>query len=531
MRRLLRFFSRISFRLLAFNLLLVFLPAIGILSLQTYEQELLRYQERSMVQQGRLLAAALRGPAVLDPEDAVRILTAMDRQFDARLRVLTPDLDVVADSSRLGPRADDLSDEPEVRPEPEIRERPLYRLGNFLYRLYERFVLPPAPPQGEVGGSANGARESGPEIEQALAGGYGSTVRRTPGLRSLTLYSALPIRGVADDGRTPRVIGVVLVSRSTFQILSSLYELRLDTFEVVFASVLVAIVISLLLSTTIARPLHRLREQASALLDRRGRLTGSFESSRRLDEIGDLSRALAELTRRLSAHLDFTESFASDVSHELKNPLAAMRNAAELAAEVDDPHERARFLAMVQRDIVRLERLLNGVREVGRLDAGLERQPTEEVAIAPLLRNLVESYELRTGDRVHYDLATPAGETGDESGPTVEMSRHRLAQVLDNLLDNATSFSPEGGTVSIALTRHDDSIEVRVADEGPGIPEEHREKIFDRFFSYRPDGQKADHTGLGLAIARAIIEGYDGTLMAHNRTTGGAELVIRLPRA
>ncbi len=515
MRSLLRFLSRISNRLLAFNLLLVFLPVFGILSLKTYELELREQQERLMVQQGRLLAASLgeRGP--LEAAGAERILVNMEQRFEARLRVVDRDLRLLADSSRLGPRL--VSAPAAEKAEAEGRQSWIYRLGSSLYSAYT-FFLPPEPPLQDRDLYATAERLDGEEIRKAIEGRYGAATRLSPTTRSVTLYSAIPIRSGGE------VVGVVLVSKSTFQILQAIYELRLSTFKVILGSVAAAVVLSLLVSTTIARPLQRLRRESKALLDRRGRLKGSFKGSQRLDEIGDLSRALAELTRRLEGHIRFIESFASDVSHEFKNPLAAIRNATELLAEVEDPAERRRFIQMAQRDIARLEHLLSGVREITRIDAELDEQPVEPLALDRLLEGLIERYESLPPEGTSYRLALP------EEKAVVEADPERLSRVFENLLDNAVSFSPAGGEIQVELNLRDHQAIVEIRDRGPGIPEEHLDKIFSRFFSYRAGGTEGDgHTGLGLAIVKAIVEAYGGRVRAANQPQGGAVFVITLP--
>ncbi len=515
--QLLKFFSRISIRLLAFNLLLVFLPVFGILSLHTYELELREQQERSMVQQGRLLAAALGERGALEAAEAERILVNMEQRFEARLRVIDHDLRLLADSSRLGPRREG---EPAAeKAEAAGRESWTYRVGSFLYRAFARVFLPPEPPFAESDLYATAERLDGEEIQAALDGRYGAATRLSPTTRSVTLYSAIPIRSGGE------VVGAVLVSKSTFQILSALYELRLSTFKVVLGSVAAAVILSLLVSTTIARPLQRLRKEAKALLDRRGRLKGSFRGSNRLDEIGDLARALSELTRRLERHIQFIESFASDVSHEFKNPLASIRNATELLAEVDDPADRERFIAMAQRDIARLEHLLSGVREITRIDAEIDEQPAEPVALEALLKGLIERYETLPGTaRYRLDLKA--------EGAVVEADPERLSRMFENLLDNAVSFSPPAGEIRVGLEIRDRVAVASVRDQGPGIPEEHLEKIFWRFFSYRRNGTEGDgHTGLGLAIVKAIAEAYGGEVRAANHPQGGAVFETTLPLA
>jgi two-component system sensor histidine kinase ChvG len=524
MNRLRRWLSKISIRLLAFNVLLVFLPAAGILFLDTYEQHLLEAQERTMVQEGRLLAAALEAYGRLKPEDARRILIQLRQRHEARLRVVDQNRKLLADSASLGPRREaSLGSQPSGSASRSRRtqESTLYRLGSAPFRFLRKVTAQVSP---QTRDEYDGATHlDGPEIRNALEGRYGAISRVSSGDRpSLTLYSAIPI------GPSNRPIGAVLVSQSTAGILRTLYAVRLDIFKVFLGSLAAAVVLTLLVSTTIARPLALLRRQAEAILDRKGRLRGSFNPSKRRDEIGDLERALAELTRRLETHIQAMESFASDLSHEFKNPLASIRTATEMALDVDEPEERRRFLAMIQRDVMRLERLLSGAREISRIDARLEEEEREIVCLDQLLPTLVDGFRLRLGQSgPQFVLAVANHDV------LVSASGDRLTQVFENLLENAVSFSPPGGTVSITVRITDNRAMVAVADDGPGIPEEHRDRIFARFFSYRPPygSRSEDHSGLGLAIVKAIVDGYSGTVVAQSRPKGGTDFVVTLPIA
>jgi len=511
--------SRISIRLLAFNVLVVFLPMAGVLFLDTYERHLLEAQERTMAQEGRLLAAALEATGRFEASDAQGILVQLGQRHLARLRIVDRQGELFADSSRLGPRRDEIP--PPEQPVVQPAEDPfLYRIGSLPFRALRRFTQPPVDEAGD--GWEPASFLEAPEVRDALDGRYGATTRITPGSqRSVTLYIAIPVRvdGVVE--------GAVLVSQSTGRILQALYSVRLDVFRVFLVSLSVAVVLTLLMATTIARPLGRLRRRAEAILDRRGRLRGSFEPSRRKDEIGDLERALAELTRRLEEHLQFTESFAADVSHEFKNPLAAIRSATDMALEVDEPEERRRFLTMIQHDVARMERLLNEAREISRIDARIDEEELDRVSVDALLENIVEAFRLRRGDRgPEFTLAL------EDRDVTVLASADRLTQVFENLLANAVSFSPATGTVAVTLRSDGGSAEVTVTDGGPGIPEEHVDRIFSRFFSYRPDhSDGGGHSGLGLSIVRAVVEAYHGTVTAGARSGGGAKMTVRLPLA
>jgi len=510
--------SRISLRLLAFNVLLVFLPVGGVLFLDTYEQHLLDAQERTMAQEGRLLAAAIEARDRVDGEDARRILVQLDQRQLARLRVVNTSGKVIADSALLGPRRESSQPVATGAAPPTIGERSfLYRLGSLPFRLIRG---PTTDTIQTADADASGDLLSRPEIQSALEGRYGAATRINPTpRRSVTLDIAIPVRiGGA-------VEGAVLVSQSTGRILQALDSVRLDVFKVFLLSLGAAVVLSLVAATTIARPLARLRLRAGNILDRRGRLRGGFTASTRRDEIGDLERALAELTRELEKHLRLTESFAADVSHEFKNPLASIRTATDMALEDVDPSERRRFLEMIQKDVARMERLLSEAREISRIDARLDEEEGAHVPLDQLLSALVESFRLRNArSRITFDLELK------DADVVVFASADRLTQVFENLIDNAVSFSPEGGRITIALKADAVSAEVTIADEGPGIPKEHRDRIFGRFFSYRPDDEAgSNHTGLGLALVRSIVESYAGTIAAEQRGGVGTKMVMVLP--
>ena len=521
-----RIFTGIRPRLLAFNLLLVFLPLFGYLSLDVYEHRLLRSQERSMVQQARLLAAALSAAPNADPKE---LISNLQGRLDARLRVVDGEGNLLADSSRVRPQgAPDVVPTAETDTEEDYpakkaaRETRLYRLGAWFYRLYARMFEPPAPTLESAEFYGGARRLDGPEIQAALGGKYGSATRvSAAGQRSVTLYSAVPFR----RGNDPQIAGAVLVSQSTYRILQDLYAERLALFRVILLSVAVAGILSFVVAATIARPLRHLRDEAEAILDRRGRLTGGFQGSRRTDQIGDLARALQELTRRLDARMKTLETFAADVSHELRNPLTSIRAAAEMAAEVDDPAERRRFLDIVERDIARMESLLAAVRDIASIDARLDAEAKENVPLDRLLAEIVDSFNVRERGRVRFRLESPVT-------ATVRGSTDRISRIFENLLDNAAGFSPEGAEVAVRLERRDATAVVRVSDRGPGIPDGHLPRVFERFFTYRPGGgdARADgHSGLGLSIAAAIAEGYGGRIQASNREGGGAIFEVRLP--
>ncbi len=554
--RLGAFASRISVRILAFNLLIVFLPLAGILSLGTYERQLLKSLEHALVQQGRLFAAALADSGPVLQSKARQTLRAMKQRQDARIRIVDASGLLLADSSVLPPDGQSAAggapgvsvEAPAIQGATAIgealaaaadsgaqpsdagagmdrdwqsrdtRETLLYRIALLPVRVYRKYFRPPQPSLESADFYSGAKRLAGPEIRAALAGHYGAMTRISgEGQRSVTLYSALP---VVDRGT---VIGAVLVSQSTYRILTDLYALRLDIFILFLYSVATAAVISLLVSATITVPLRRLRDQAGLILDGHGRFRGRFVPSKRRDEIGDLSRRLGELTQRLERQVRLAETFASDVSHEFKNPLASIRSAAELALTTQDPGRRGNLLGLILDDVSRMERLLTGVREISRLDAGIADEPESPVDPKALAEGLVEGMRVR---------GTAGGVKLLVTGESLRVSipAERFLQLLGNLVENAVSFSPTGGLVSVTVMQTGDSASILVEDRGPGIPLEHRERVFDRFFSFRPKNDPGKrHSGLGLSIVKAIAESYGGSVSVVTGTLGGAAFEVRLP--
>jgi len=509
-------FGRIFPRLLLFNVLLVFLPVAGLLYLDTYEQQILQSQERSMVQQGRVLAAALGGQGPLEEESSLALLARLEQRVDARLRIVDSEGGLLADSSRLGPKREP-GDAPALD---DLRGGWLYRAGARATLFVQRLFLGPPPELASSDVYDGVSTLVGREIQAALGGRYGAATRITSGgQRSVTLYSAIPVR----DGE--EVVGAVLVSQSTARILGGLVDIRLDIFRTVLASIAVAIVLSLVFSATIARPLSKLRRQAGEIVDRRGRLRSRFDGSSRNDEIGDLARALEVLSVQVESHQAKLESFASDVAHELKNPLASIRTATEVAGEVEDPDERLKFLRMVERDVARMEHVLSEVRELATLDAS-RNQPVAPVDVAAVTRAVVDGYALR------QDVGPRIVLTFSEGPIDLEIDPEHYARILTNLLDNALSFAPPGTDIGVDLRSTTHDVELGVVDRGPGIAEDLREQVFDRFYSARPEAHRGDgHLGLGLAIVRAVVESYRGQVVCKPGEPQGAHLLVILPRS
>jgi two-component system sensor histidine kinase ChvG len=300
----------------------------------------------------------------------------------------------------------------------------------------------------------------------------------------------------------------------------------------------VMVVLSMLLAGTIAGPVRRLAEGAERVRRRiRSRVEIPDFTGRR-DEIGHLSGALRDMTNALYRRIEAIESFAADVAHELKNPLTSLRSAVETLPLAKTDQSRARLLAVIEHDVRRLDRLISDVSDASRLDAEMLRQEAAPVDVVKLLNTVVTiANEVRRDDGVSIALVF---EGGAPQGFTVPGHDSRLGQVIDNLIENARSFSPPGGTVRITCRRLRNAVETVVDDDGPGIRPDALEKIFERFYTDRPAQGFGQNSGLGLSISKQIIEAHGGRIRAENRLGSaldeqgnpkmlGARFVVWLP--
>ncbi|MFO1254230.1 MAG: stimulus-sensing domain-containing protein [Sphingomonadaceae bacterium] len=321
---------------------------------------------------------------------------------------------------------------------------------------------------------------------------------------------------------------ILLATRSAPDITQAVRDARGTLAIVLAVTFLISIQLSLFLARTIVQPLRALVRAAVRVRLGRDRAVEVPRLPERRDEIGLLARALSDMSEALRQRIDAVERFAADVAHEIKNPLASLRSALESLEKVKDDGLRAELTAIAAHDVKRIDRLVTEIAEASRIDAELSRTQFDELDLMTLAEALVKT----RGERGDNGECRVRVEPHDAGPWTVQGDAARLERVLVNLLDNACSFSPPGGTVTVAIERHSDRIALSVSDEGPGIPEEAREKIFDRFHSLRPEGEQfGSHSGLGLAIARTIAEAHDGSLTAEDRPDGkpGACLVLELP--
>jgi two-component system sensor histidine kinase ChvG len=461
----------------------------------------------------------------IHPEEVTPILRKLIQPTNTRARIYARDGTLIVDTAQT------LARWSAMRNEPNGSDGEATRTQNIWTRLTRYFFREPLPVYQEIG-TGNGMAYK--EIQAALNGEERNMLLLNRKGEQIVSF-ALPIR------RFSEVQGVLLLSTRPGQIDKILKEERVVILILASIALLASVVTSLLLARTVAGPIRRLSDAAELVsenIEARTRLP-QFEG--RTDEVAQMAAAFQAMTGALCKRIEASEKFAADVAHELKNPLTAARSTAESLGYAKNEEERAHLVAQIQGELKRLNRLITDVSNASRLDAELARKEMRPIDVTTMLGNVVGIFRDIIGD----DSRSVTLAVGAESSPGaffVKGDEGRLGQVMTNLIDNAISFSPEGGTVSVKTHAAAPFVEISVEDEGPGVPADRLQIIFDRFYSDRPatDTSRGKNSGLGLSISREIVLAHGGQIFAENRYQDGeapdakpcgARFTVRLPMA
>ncbi|MDG4905308.1 sensor histidine kinase [Mesorhizobium sp. WSM4898] len=560
MRRFLghHIFSSLTRRILFLNLAGLAVLVTGILYLNTFRDGLIDARVESLMTQGEIIAGAIAASATVEtdsisidpekllelqageslgpgsdqldnldfpinPERVAPVLRRLISPTRTRARIYDRDANLLLDSRHLYSRGQILRyDLPPVDDEqPDLLER----VEKFVFDFFRNKDLPVYHEQPGGNGAAF------PEVVKALTGSP-STIVRVSEQGEQIVSVAVPIQ------RFRAVLGVLMLSTEGGDIDKIVAAERKAILRVFGIAALVTAILSLLLASTIANPLRRL--SAAAVRVRRGVKNREEipDFSDRQDEIGNLSIAVRDMTNALYARIEAIESFAADVSHELKNPLTSLRSAVETLPLAKNDTSRARLMEIIQHDVKRLDRLITDISDASRLDAELAREDASTVDLKKFITDLVAVSRETTRNKKSVEIELKVAKLPQGvKGYVVVGHDLRIGQVITNLIENARSFVPEEhGHITISLARAGKFNIVTVDDNGPGIRAEKIDRIFERFYTDRPAGEAfGQNSGLGLSISRQIVEAHGGTLTAENipgtkpGEIKGARFVVTLP--
>ncbi len=506
---MLRWSSRLSLtsRILAVNIFALAILASSLFYLNNYRDRLTEERLEQATLQLSIVRDALAGQS---STRARPLIQRFAQHLDARIRIYDAGANKTLDSFDLAEPTYQLVD-PETQPWRKDAARFLDRSIEFIVRSkpITKFVEPAAD---------NAA--AWPEIAAANSSDTPVSKVRYAADRTPVISAAIS----TSDGEQ-----AILLTTNARDITRIVRAERADVVLVILVVAILSTLLSLFLARTIARPIRRLARAAVRVRLGRAPEVSIPRMENRRDEIGQLAKSLADMSGALRERIDATEAFAADVSHEIKNPLASLRSALEGLERVKDPDLQKQLLDVACDDVRRIDRLINDISEASRVDAELARTMFTPVDVGQMLEELLAARESRgLNGETEIAFARPgrrvAAIMGDDG---------RLERVFNNLLDNAVSFSPKNGLIEILATPDNHQIIIHISDQGPGISADQRENIFKRFHSDRPVGEAfGRHSGLGLAIAKTIIEGHDGTIQVIDRPDGqtGACFEICLPQ-
>ncbi|WP_299191654.1 stimulus-sensing domain-containing protein [uncultured Erythrobacter sp.] len=492
-------------RILIVNILPLALLSGGLFYLDTYRTQLIQERFKLARIEAQITAEALAG-ATRQRQEA--LLVQIGREQGMRMRMFDAEGLLWADSFALAEPAfvlDDITDDSWDE-----------EWARWLDRTVDTIVSAEAVPD-YVEPEAQNANAF-PELVQA----------REEGLSQVRLYEWLDGTPVITAAAPVGLNGATLLTvRNAVDITESVRSARSALVIAVLAVLFASALLSLYLARTIVSPLQLLARAAQKVRQGRERDVEVPRLPERSDEIGQLARSVSDMTLALRQRIDAVDSFAADVAHEIKNPLASLRSAVESLPKVKDPDLRRELEQIATHDVRRIDRLVTEISDASRIDAEMSRATLEDIDMRDLVRAIIGSRENRAENADHrIDLIS-------QGAPAIVLGvGARLERVVENLLDNAVSFSPPDAPIEVAIDNDGECVTLTVCDSGPGIPEDAREKVFQRFHSVRPDTEDfGNHSGLGLAIARVIAEAHDGSLVAEARPDGkdGACLRLRLP--
>ncbi len=560
-----RFFKYLWLRIMLLNLIGLIVMVAGVYFFSGFRTSLLDMKVKDLTKDGEIIAAVISASNASGADDSFDVDTLLflyqddkntkaranqfaEVRFDlnpqkiapllqktveltnTRARVYEPDGTQLVDSNNFLSRGQVIR---ALTPKQEVRSTKHKGVLSEFTRFVSKWLYYAQPPLYQDIGGANGKAYS--EVKIALTG-QKSTIIRVNKDGQTIVSVATPIK----YGK--KIAGVLLLTTKGVEIDEAVQTARNVILTFAIVALIVSLTLSIYLTVTIATPMRHLSKAMKNVKQSNKKIHDIPDLSHRPDEIGQLSSALREMTLALHQRIEAIESFAADVSHELKNPLTSLRSAVETLPLATRPEDRDHLIEVVLNDVGRLNRLITDIASASRLDAELAREDKIPINIVTMLKSIAEIF-----NDIHCDeentITVEFSPQQEDSNIFVIMGHDsRLGQVFTNLLDNALSFTPEKGMVAIKVTRLPSEIEITVDDEGPGIPEDNLQKIFARFYTDRPgDNAFRENSGLGLNISQEIVSAHKGRIWAENRyddiSTGneenrkrlGARFVIRFP--
>ncbi len=324
--------------------------------------------------------------------------------------------------------------------------------------------------------------------------------------------------------------GYIVVSEMANDILVAVEERKNFILRTVLSVALVILIFSVFLNKYILKPIRSLVLYTRAIKEKDVKIDKHEKYFLRKDEVGQLSRSLNEMTTDLYKRINVAETFSSDLAHEIRNPLTSLKGASEVLENTQDNEKRKKLIRVISHDVERIERLITDYSQMLKDEASLSRAKMSKINLSRVIDSVVEDFNsdlLNSNKNIKININNL-----NYNGPKLNVLgvESKLEQIIANLLDNAISFSPSNSQISVICGIKNKDVQLIIEDEGPGFNENNIDKIFNRFYSNRPE-KFGEHSGLGLNIVKNIIELHGGSILASNHmgSKKGAKIEVLLP--
>ncbi len=334
------------------------------------------------------------------------------------------------------------------------------------------------------------------------------------------------IKNVMLDGEN---IGYLAITENANDIKAAIEERKTFIIRTALAVGLVIIIFSFVLNKYFLKPIKNLVIYTKTIKNKNAKASNIESLKLRNDELGLLSNSLDDMTLELQKRISHAENFSTDLVHEIRNPLASLKSASEILHDTTDINQREKLIEILSHDVQRIERLITDYSQILKDEVALSKEKVKKLDIEPIIKSVVDDfnniYKLKRGIKISYL-------NDGKKKYYINGIENRIEQIIANLLDNAISFSDNNKVVTVKVSKSkNDRIQINVLDEGEGFKEKDTNKIFNRFYSNRPD-RFGQHSGLGLNIVKNLVDLHNGTIKASNRLDQkGASMEITFPNA
>jgi len=334
------------------------------------------------------------------------------------------------------------------------------------------------------------------------------------------------IKNVNFDGKN---IGYLAISENANEIRAAINERKSFIIRTAFVVAIVILIFSIVLNRYFLKPIKNLVNYTKIIKEKSKKKSNIEILKKRNDEIGALSKSLDDMTNDLYKRINIAENFSTDLVHEIRNPLASLKSASDIISETEDKEKREKLVKILSHDVERIERLITDYSQMLKDEVALSTEKMNKIDLISIVQSVVDDFNNIYIEKrgIKIELIT----NNSKKDFKILGIENRIEQILANLLDNAISFSKDKQKIIVEVEKNqNDQVILRVIDQGQGFKEKKLTKIFDRFYSNRPD-KFGEHSGLGLNIVKNLVELHSGIIDASNNTDqGGARIEIVFPK-